>query len=113
MFEHHQQPVAPAAVFLWRLVGSMLAASLLIVGSLGIGIWGYHYFEGMTYIDAFANASMILSGMGPLTPMTTEAGKMFAGFYALYSGFALLTVTAVTLAPIVHRFLHQLHLDLD
>jgi hypothetical protein len=96
-----------------RVLWSIGTAVLLIALSLLLGVWGYHTFEGMTYIDAFANAAMILSGMGPLAPMTTSAGKIFAGLYALYSGFALLTVTAVTLAPVVHRFLHQLHLDVE
>jgi hypothetical protein len=105
--------MASAATFMMRLAGSILTAILLIVVSLGIGVWGYHTFEGMSYIDAFANASMILSGMGPLTPMVTSEGKIFAGLYALYSGFALLTVTAVTLAPVVHRFLHRLHIDVE
>jgi hypothetical protein len=113
VFEHHQEPIASTATFMVRLAGSLLTAILLIAVSLGMGVWGYHTFEGMSYIDAFANASMILSGMGPLTPMATSEGKIFAGIYALYSGFALLTVTAVTLAPVVHRFLHRLHIDVD
>jgi hypothetical protein len=113
VFEHHQEPMASTATFMVRLAGSLMAAIVLIALSLGIGVWGYHTFEGMSYIDAFANASMILSGMGPLSPMATSEGKIFAGLYALYSGFALLTVTAVTLAPIVHRFLHRLHIDVE
>jgi hypothetical protein len=113
MFEHHQEPMASAEKFALRLLGSLFTATVLIVLSLGLGIWGYHWYEGMSYIDAFANASMILSGMGPLTPMTTNEGKIFAGLYALYSGFAILTITAVTLAPVVHRFLHRLHIDVE
>lgn len=72
---------------------------------------GYRYFEGMEWIDAFANASMILSGMGPLTPLETSNGKLFAGLYALYSGLALILATGILLAPVVHRLLHQFHLE--
>ncbi len=72
---------------------------------------GYRYFEGMEWIDAFANASMILSGMGPLTPLQTSNGKLFAGLYALYSGLALILATGILLAPVVHRLLHQFHLE--
>jgi len=74
---------------------------------------GYHYFEGMEWIDAFANASMILSGMGPLNPLQTSAGKLFAGFYALYSGLALIVAVGILLAPVVHRVLHRFHLEQD
>ena len=75
------------------------------------GMAGYRYFEGMDWIDAFANASMILSGMGPLTPLQTAGGKLFAGFYALYSGLALIMATGILLAPVVHRLLHRFHVE--
>jgi len=93
------------------LAGSFGAASLLIGLSLVGGMLGYRYFEGMEWIDAFANASMILSGMGPLTPLQTSNGKLFAGLYALYSGLALILATGILLAPVVHRLLHQFHLE--
>jgi hypothetical protein len=72
---------------------------------------GYRYFEGMSWIDAFANASMILSGMGPLTPLATDGGKIFAGSYALYSGLALILATGLIIAPVVHRVMHRFHLE--
>jgi hypothetical protein len=72
---------------------------------------GYHFFEGLRWIDAFANAAMILSGMGPLDPIKTNAGRLFAGFYAIFSGVAFLTTVGVLLAPVVHRFLHRFHLE--
>ena len=72
---------------------------------------GYHSFERLSWIDAFANAAMILSGMGPLAPLTTTGGKLFAGFYALFSGLALITIAGVVFAPVVHRFLHRFHLE--
>ena len=90
---------------------SLGAAGLLTGLSLLGGMAGYHYFEKMDWIDAFANASMILSGMGPLEPLKTQGGKLFAGFYALYSGLALIVIVGIVLAPIVHRFLHRFHLE--
>lgn len=113
MFEHRSEPLAPRSWFALRLAGA-LALSLAIVGvSLAVGMWGYHHYESMSWVDAFVNASMILSGMGPLGELKTEGGKLFAGFYALYSGLAIITITAVMLAPVVHRFLHRIHADLD
>jgi hypothetical protein len=84
----------------------------LVVLSLFVGMLGYHALEGMKWIDAFVNASMILSGMGPVGELHTPAGKVFAGLYALYSGFALLTIAAVLLAPVMHRFLHRFHIEM-
>ena len=92
---------------------SCAAAALLIALSLFGGMAGYRYFEGMEWIDAFANAAMILSGMGPLTPLQTSSGKLFAGLYALYSGLALLAATGIIFAPLVHRLLHRFHLQTD
>jgi hypothetical protein len=96
--------------FAKRLARNFGMASLLIALSLLAGMLGYRHFEGMEWIDAFANASMILSGMGPLTPLETFGGKLFAGFYALYSGLALILATGILFAPVVHRLLHRFHL---
>ena len=74
---------------------------------------GYAFLEGMGWIDAFANASMILSGMGPLTPLQTTGGKVFAGFYALFSGLVLIVATGLLLAPVLHRMLHEFHVEAD
>ena len=74
---------------------------------------GYRWFEGMSWIDAFANASMILSGMWPLSPLQTWGGKLFAGLYALYSGLMLILVTGIIFAPVVHRVLHRFHVQSD
>ena len=74
---------------------------------------GYSYFEGMSFADAYVNAAMILSGMGPLHNPKTDAGKIFAGLYALYSGFAVLVIAGVTFAPAIHRVLHRFHLADD
>lgn len=86
-------------------------ASVLIVFSLGLGMAGYHFLESLHWVDAFTNAAMILSGMGPLAPLQTTAGKIFAGCYALFSGLAFLTSVGVVFAPILHRFLHKFHLE--
>ena len=72
---------------------------------------GYHYSEALPWIDSFANAAMILSGMGPLDPLRTTAGKLFGGFYALFSGLAFITVSGILTAPIVHRLFHKFHLE--
>ena len=106
------RPSLPARrSFAKRLARSGAAAAVLIGISLLGGMAGYRYFEGMAWIDAFANASMILSGMGPLTPLQTWGGKLFAGCYALYSGLALIVVTGLILAPIVHHVLHKFHME--
>lgn len=84
---------------------------LIVGGALAIGMAGYHVLEHMGWVDAFANASMILSGMGPLGELKTTAGKIFAGCYALFSGVAFLTSVGVIFAPIVHRGLHKFHLE--
>ena len=75
------------------------------------GMAGYHYFEALPWLDAFSNAAMILSGMGPLAQPQTPGGKVFAGLYALYSGLAVVLITGITFAPLVHAFLYRLHLE--
>src|SRR3954468_3460899 len=102
-FESKQQPLLSRRRFLRRLLGNFSAASLLIGVSLLAGMAGYHWLEGMAWIDAFANASMILSGMGPLSPLQTWGGKLFAGLYALYSGLVLIVAAGIVFAPVVHR----------
>jgi hypothetical protein len=109
-FEHRDQPVISRAAFARRLGRNFTAASLLIGVSLFGGMVGYHATEGMAWIDAFANASMILSGMGPLDAPKTFNGKLFAGLYALYSGLVLILASGVVLAPIAHRLLHRFHI---
>ncbi len=83
-----------------------------MAGSLALGVLGYHLLAGLSWLDALVNASMILTGMGPVNPIETAAGKLFASLYALFSGVAFLTIVAVLLAPAVHRFLHRFHLEL-
>jgi hypothetical protein len=108
-FEHHGQPLLPRQEFLWRLAKSALAATGILGSALGIGVWGYHHFEGLPWIDALLEASMILGGMGPIRPPTTNPAKLFASFYALFSGVVFLTSASVLIAPVLHRMLHWLH----
>lgn len=111
MFEHRSKPLLPQQQFYHRLARCAALGLAVIAGSLLIGMVGYHVFENMGWIDSFANASMILSGMGPLGELKTTAGKIFAGCYALFSGVAFLTSVGLVFAPIFHRFLHKFHLE--
>ena len=111
MYEHNNQPLLSLGEFFLRLLRHGLLALALLVGSLGIGMLGYSYFEGLSWVDALLNASMILGGMGPVNPLQTTGGKIFASFYALYSGMVFLIVAGVMLAPVVHRFIHHFHLE--
>jgi hypothetical protein len=86
---------------------------LLIALSLGVGMCGYKYLENMSWVDAFVNAAMILSGMGPVEMLRTREGKIFAGCYALYSGLALILATGLIIAPMLHRLMHQFHIEAD
>jgi hypothetical protein len=113
MFEHRRSPLLPRRAFYARLARSLALAFAMVLLSLGIGMAGYHGFEGLSWLDAFLNAAMILSGMGPVAQIQMPAGKLFAGCYALFSGLALVTTVAVIFAPIFHRFLHKFHLDAD
>ncbi len=83
----------------------------MTVASLLLGMWGYHHFESMNWIDSYINAAMILSGMGPVTPPQTVDGKMFAGTYALFSGIVFLIIVGIIFAPLFHRIMHRFHLD--
>jgi len=81
--------------------------------SLLVGIGGYRYFEGLDWLDAYLNAAMLLGGMGPVNPIRTTGGKVFAGLYALYAGMIVLVAASILIAPAFHRFLHRFHLEED
>jgi hypothetical protein len=100
------------AEFFQRLLVSTFFGAAFIGLSLAGGAWGYHVFAGLRWVDAWLNAAMILTGMGPVSSLETDAAKIFATVYALYSGVAFLTSVAVIFSPFVHRFLHKFHLDL-
>lgn len=111
MFEHRSQPLLPRRAFLRRLLGSALVAGAVVAGSLAIGMLGYHGYEHLGWIDAFLNSAMLLGGMGPVNAPVTEAGKLFAGGYALYCGLVVIFVAGVLLAPVAHRILHHFHVE--
>jgi hypothetical protein len=110
MFEHRKQPLLSRGQFYRRLARSFTVGMLLILSSLVVGMLGYHGLGQLGWTDAFLNASMILSGMGPVAELHTQAAKIFAGCYAIYSGIALISTAAVIFAPIIHRVLHRFHL---
>jgi len=111
MFEHKQHPLLPFPKFLIRVGRFFIYSISLICLALFIGTMGYHYFAKLSWIDSFYNASMILTGMGPVSVLTTNTSKLFSSFYALFSGIAFLSTVAILFAPIVHRFLHMMHID--
>ena len=109
MFEKKTEPLAARREFVLRLLQHFSIAAAIIVGSLAIGVIGYHAFEGLPWLDALLNASMILGSMGPVDPIRTTAGKLFASLYALYAGLVFVVVAGILLLPAVHRLLHYFH----
>lgn len=109
MYETRHQPLLSRAAFMRRVLGHLSVSIALLVFSLAIGILGYHSLENLGLTDAFLNAAMLLGGMGPVDLPHTEGGKIFAALYALYAGIVFLLVSAVLVAPFVHRLLHHLH----
>src|SRR5260370_10007221 len=113
MFAHRTKPLPSRKVFVRRLLRSLALALGIIGVSLSLGIVGYHYCAELSWLDALLNASMILTGMGPVNELRTTWAKLFASFYALFSGVVFITSVAVMLAPMVHRFLHKFHFELE
>ena len=111
MFESRNKHLLPRREYFRRLAHHAVLGVMVIIVSLFIGMTGYHILEKLSWIDAFLNASMILSGMGPVANLQTDAGKIFAGCYALFSGIALISVVGIIFAPVIHRFLHKFHLE--
>ena len=109
--ESLNQPLAPPAVFARRMARSLALAVGLIGLSLIVGMIGYHHLAGLSWVDAFVNAAMILGGMGPVAELKNNPSKVFAGVYALYSGLFLILIAGLVLAPALHRLLHRLHID--
>lgn len=110
-FEHRTDPVVPLNRFLLRQGRYAVFAFLLVALSVGAGTLGYRLIAGLPWIDAFYMASMILTGMGPVVEMEDAGAKLFSSLYALYSGVAFLSITAVFFAPMVHRLMHILHVN--
>lgn len=111
MYEHHKQPLAKMAVFYRRVLKNILFALIILFAFLVIGTFGYQYFEGWHWLDAFHQASMILSGMGPVMTIVTDSGKWFNSLYAIFSGVIFITNIGLILAPALHRLFHKLHLE--
>ena len=111
MFERKQEKLAPLSVFIRRMANSVAVAGLLILAALSIGISGYHWIAGFSWVDSLLEASMILGGMGPVNQLTTTGAKIFASAYALFSGLMFIGVMGIVLAPVAHRLLHKFHID--
>lgn len=111
IYEHRREPLLPRSRYLSRFARHVLGALALLIGTLFLGMADYHGLEGLSWIDACLNASMILGGMGPVHQILTPAGKIFAGTYALFAGLMFLLCIGVILAPVAHRALPRFHLD--
>ena len=111
MFESRTDPIAPRFVFVRRMIKFATIAFIVIGVALGLGILGYHYIAKFSWIDSLLNASMILGGMGPMGDLPSDASKVFASVYALFSGLVFISVMGIVLAPAAHRALHLFHLD--
>ena len=109
--ETKKQKMLPPGKFFMRMLRYIFFTSLMVLFSISIGVFGYHYLAEISWLDSFHMSSMILTGMGPVVEMKTATAKMFSSFYALYSGIAFLSITAVFFAPIIHRILHLLHIE--
>jgi hypothetical protein len=113
MFEKRHEPLLPRRKFYLRLWRSIVTAGAIILFSLGIGVLGYHFCNKLSWLDSLLNASMILTGMGPVDSMRTVPSKLFASFYALFSGMVFLTAVGVLFAPVAHRLFHKFHLEVE
>lgn len=111
MYEHRKQPLASKATFYQRILKNILLALVIMMICLAIGVTGYHYSDNIPWLDALHNASMILSGMGPVVVIKSDGGKLFSSAYALFSGVIFITNVGIILAPAIHRLFHRLHVD--
>lgn len=111
MFEKKTESIISRKKFLNRQLKFSLYAFVILFFSLIIGIAGYAITAHLSFVDSLLNASMILTGMGPVTTLTENPAKLFASFYAIYSGVAFLSVIGVFIAPILHRFMHKIHME--
>jgi len=111
MYEERNEPLITRRSFVIRVLGHLLLAVTLISLGLGIGVLGYHHLCGLGWLDSILSASMILGGMGPVDPLVTPSAKLFASFYALFSGLAFVGIASLIVAPFAHRLVHRLHLD--
>ena len=112
-FERLSEPLASTRVFAGRVFRSIAFGTLMVVLTLWIGMAGYHYLEHLNWLDSFVNATMIMSGMGVVAIPVSDEGKLFAGSYALFCGLVLIVATAIAFTPVIHRFLHKMHVEDD
>src|SRR5919202_5596081 len=111
MFERRHEPLLPLRAFVRRVGRSLLVSLCVVAFALSLGVLGYHYVAGFAWVDSLLNASMILSGMGPVGDFRNDAGKVFASFYALFSGLVFITVAGIIVTPVAHRLLHWFHIE--
>ena len=111
MYEHRTHRLITRRAFVGRVARHTALAFVFVCVGLGVGVLGYHFFDGLNWIDSLVNASMILGGMGPVDPLKNDAAKFFASFYALFSGLAFVAIATTLVAPFVHRLLHRFHMD--
>ena len=110
-YEHKSQPLASSNIYYKRVLSNLFKTICILGASLMIGILGYKFLGPMSWIDALHNASMILSGMGPVVTIQTNAGKLFSSFYAIFSGVVFISSIGVLIAPTAHRFFHSMNLE--
>jgi hypothetical protein len=113
MYEHRTDPLLTRVEFARRVIGHFGYSILAIAIALAAGVVGYHVLAGFGWIDSLLNASMILGGMGPVDPLKTDVAKIFASFYALFSGLVFIGVLGLLLAPFIHRVMHRLHMNYE
>ena len=111
MYERRKHQLLPRPAFIRRAAKHFVVAVLIVVVAVGIGVLGYHEYGNLGWLDAFLNASMILGGMGPVDRMETTGGKVFAAFYALFSGLMFIGVAGIIAAPWIHRLFHWVHIE--
>jgi sterol desaturase/sphingolipid hydroxylase (fatty acid hydroxylase superfamily) len=113
VYESRLQKPLNRSQFTQRVLLHALVVATLLLLSVGLGMAGYMHFERLSTVDAFLNTAMLLGGMGPVNPPQTDAGKLFAGLFALYAGLVFIVAAALVFVPVLHRLLHRFHWDSD
>lgn len=111
MINKKTRNILPPRAFAKRVLKYSVFSISLLVFSLGIGVLGYHYIGNLNWMDSIYNASMILTGMGPVNDMLTDSSKLFASVYAIFSGVVFLSTVAIFFSPFAHRLMHMLKID--
>ena len=113
MFEHYRQPLLPRQKFFMRMVRSVIVSFCILLATILSGILGFHAIEGYSGLDAFLNSVMIMTGVGSVGTIATNAGKIFTGVYSIVSTLIFFAILAIIFTPVLHRVLHRLHVDVD